>query len=198
MASNSCHTSCLHGSQLEFEQFERGVEAGLDGGNRAGENLGHFLELEALVNLEHDRFALVRGESVQGASDGERELDGEDRAAAYGDFGLRGFGLDFLHIGLRLPLAEHAVSLVVRDAVQPGGEAPWIVELAEVLVGFQESVLRQVQSVVAVSRNSQQVIVDTFLPAEDEEVEALHVAPGCLANQVGIFDRPKNQISGSW
>ena len=38
---------------------------------------------------------------------------------------------------------------------------------------------------------------DESLPGEQEEVVGLHIAPGSLSNQVGIFDRPKNQISGS-
>src|SRR5205085_3392823 len=72
-----------------------------------------------------------------------------------------------------------------------------IVEFAEVLVGFQENVLRQVQSVFPVRGDAQEVIVDTFLPSRNEEVVALHAAARRLANQVGILDRPKDQISGS-
>ena len=86
----------------------------------------------------------------------------------------------------------------MRDAVQPGRKTPRIVQLTEVLVGFQKNVLRQVQSVFAVAGNSQKIVVDTLLPPGDEEVVSLHVAPGSLTNQVGIFDRPKDQISGSW
>jgi hypothetical protein len=62
------------------------------------------------------------------------------------------------------------------------------------LIGFEKHVLAQVESVFPVPEDAQKVIEDTLLPPGDEEVEALHVAPGCLANQVGIFDRPKDQI----
>ena len=82
----------------------------------------------------------------------------------------------------------------MRDAVQPGGEPPRIVELAKVLIGFQEHVLRQVQSVFTVAGDAQEVVIHTFLPPGHEEVEGLHAAPGSLLNQVGIFDRPKDQI----
>ena len=82
----------------------------------------------------------------------------------------------------------------MSDAVQPGCEAGRIVEFAEVLVGLQEHVLRQVQSVFPVGRDSQQIVVNAFFPSGDEEVVGLHATSGCLANQVGIFDRPKDQI----
>ena len=111
-----------------------------------------------------------------------------------GDFGFGALRLDLVHIGLGPSFAEHGVGLVVRDAVQPGGEAPRVVEFAEVLIGFQENVLRQVQSVFAVGGDAQEVVVDTLLPPGDEEVISLHAAPGSLTNQVGIFDRPKDQI----
>ena len=100
-------------------------------------------------------------------------------------------------LDIGLPFPQQREGLVVSDAVQPGCEAGRVVEFAEVLVGLQEHVLRQVQSVFPVGRDSQEVIVDTFLPPGDEEVIALHAAPGCLPNQVGIFHRPKDQISGS-
>ena len=100
-------------------------------------------------------------------------------------------------VRLGLAFAEQGIGLVVRDAVEPGGEARRIVELAEVLIGFQKNVLCQVQSVFPVAGDAQQVIIDALLPPGDEEVIALHAAPGCLPDQVGIFNRPKNQFSGS-
>jgi hypothetical protein len=40
---------------------------------------------------------------------------------------------------------------------------------------------------------AEKVVIDTFLPPGHEEVKRLHAAPGSLANQVAIFDRPKDQ-----
>src|SRR5689334_12501182 len=81
----------------------------------------------------------------------------------------------------------------MRNSIQPGGKARRVVELAKVLVGLQENVLRQVQSIFAVGGDAQQVVIDTLLPPGNEEVIALHITAGCLPNQVGILDRPKDQ-----
>ena len=80
------------------------------------------------------------------------------------------------------------------DAVEPRSESPRVVEFTEVLIGFQKNVLRQVQSVFAVPGKAEEVVVHTLLPPGHEEVICLHAPPGSLTDQVGIFDRPKDQV----
>jgi hypothetical protein len=68
-----------------------------------------------------------------------------------------------------------------------------VIEFAQVLISLQEHVLGQVQSIFAVAGDSQEIVINLFFPTRDEEVVGLYAAAGCLTNQVGILDRPKNQ-----
>jgi hypothetical protein len=85
----------------------------------------------------------------------------------------------------------------VRDAIKPWRKPPRVVQLTEILVRLQENILTQVQSVFTVADNPQQVIVDTPLPSGNEQVVPLYISPARLTNQVGVFDRSKDQSSGS-
>ena len=83
------------------------------------------------------------------------------------------------------------------DAEDPGGEAGDVFEPFEILVRLQESILTEFQGILAAVDETQDVVVDTPIPAGDEEVERVHVAFSRLVNQVGIFDRGERSIPGS-
>jgi hypothetical protein len=105
---------------------------------------------------------------------------------------------DFLNDdGTTRPIWWQVESGVVGDAKQPRCEPRRIVKLTQVLIGLQENILAEIQRVLAIAHNTQQVIVDALFPSGNQEVIRLHVSPARLAYQVGVFDRPKNQCSGS-
>src|SRR5262249_283993 len=152
-------------SEVRLQKFERGIEPRFDGRDRAIENLGHLLELEALVDLQHHGLALVRAQPVKRARDGQAQFDRENRGPPHGNRVFRTLRLDLLYTALGPPLAEHGIGLVVRDAIKPGTEPPRVVEFPKILVRLQKNVLRQVQSVFTVTGDTQEIVIDTFLPS---------------------------------
>ena len=85
----------------------------------------------------------------------------------------------------------------MRNAEQPRREPRAVVEFPEILVSLQKYVLAHIERLFPISYDSQQVIVDALLPSRDQEVIGLDISLARLTDQVGIFDRPKNQCSGS-
>ena len=156
------------------------------------ENLGHLLELEALVNLEHHGFALFGGQPVQRAGHRQAQFDGETALPPTVMPVPVASGRRFVHIDFGLALAEQGIGLVVGDAIQPGRETRRIVEFAEILIRLQENVLRQVQSVFAVRRCAAGSCRHAS-PTGRRGGYKPPRCPGVPADQVGIFDRPKDQ-----
>src|SRR5438128_9350376 len=103
-----------------------------------------------------------------------------------------------LRLPFRLSLPKQRIGLVVGDAEEPGGEPARIFQLAEVLIGFEKHVLAQIECVFAVLKDAQKVIKDTLLPSGNEQVERLYISPLGFRNQVGILNRPKDQLSRSF
>jgi hypothetical protein len=82
----------------------------------------------------------------------------------------------------------------MRDAEQPSRESRGVVEFRQVLIGFQENVLTEIQRILAIRDQPQQIIEDTFLPSGHEEVIRLHISPPRLGDQVAIFHFAKDQL----
>lgn len=81
----------------------------------------------------------------------------------------------------------------MRDAEDPGCEPRRIFEFFQILVGLQKGILTEVEGVLAAVDEPEEVIEDTPVPAGDEEVERINIATPRLVDQVGVFNRPKDQ-----
>ena len=82
----------------------------------------------------------------------------------------------------------------MADTEQPRREAFHVVELRQVLIGFQEHVLAQVERVFTIRDQAQQIVEDTLLPSGHEEVIGLDVSPPRFGDQVAILDLAKDQL----
>jgi len=132
---------------------------------------------------------MIRTQAVESRGGGEREFY---RELAMDDTVRRKalVGIDF-----GATPAQERIGLIVRDAEDPGRKPGDILEFFEILVRLQESVLREIQSVLAAVDQAEDVIVHTTVPSGDEEIECVHVTLPRFVNQVGIFNRPKDQLS---
>src|SRR5580658_6907600 len=69
----------VYGGQVRFQKVERGIQTRFDGRDRASQNLRHFVELESLIDLQHDGFALFRVEPVERGGDRQCKVHRETR-----------------------------------------------------------------------------------------------------------------------
>jgi hypothetical protein len=162
-------------SQLRFEQFQSGIQTRLDGGNRAGQNLGHLFEFEALINLQNHRFALVGRQPRSALATARLIRLGRPHcprvmpvlppcspAQSHPSFPAAACGTSSRPRCARCGTA--------RAQTAPGRRA----------CGDSDTPSRthpaSIQSVFAVTGDAQQVIVDTLLPSGYEEVIGLHGA----------------------
>ena len=83
---------------------------------------------------------------------------------------------------------------VVRDPKQPLRKALQFLKPAQALIGFEESLLGQVQGVLAAFELPQQVVVDALFPTRDQHIEGLDVAAPAAQDQVPVFDLAEDQI----
>src|SRR5260221_5006611 len=83
----------------------------------------------------------------------------------------------------------------MRDAEQPARKLGRFVQFSEILIGLQKHILTQIERVFAMSNQSQEVIVDTFLPTRNEHVVGVHVPPSRFCDQVAVLNLPKDQTS---
>src|ERR1700733_3997830 len=83
----------------------------------------------------------------------------------------------------------------MRNPKQPARELRRVVELFQILIGFQENILAKIESVLSLPHQSQEIIEDTLFPARHEHVVGIHVPPTRLGDQVAVLNLPKDQTS---
>lgn len=173
-----------------FEPVAGGEDAPGDGGFGATEGAGGFGVVKAVVDGEDE------GGAVFGVQFHEGFLD--ETGAGVGR--RRGGGFQVLTVGGVGGLAAVAFVLPVEakvdgDAIEPGGEAGVAAEAAELAVGLEEGVLREVGGIREGAGHAIGEGVYHALVAFDELRKRLMIAMLALANPPLLFVRVSHVAS---